>query len=124
MDPPFRDCRHFWCPQLGSPTLFWYVAENMEEEIYRFPAVLDTDEFFFQETENESQQTEANTDDGMMTDEWFGAMNPVDSGQFWEMPEESWLTDTNREASWEGSETEEWGRPPQINTMGLEWFYE
>ena len=36
----------------------------MEEEIYRYPAVLDTDGFS-QETEDGSQQTDANRSNGM-----------------------------------------------------------
>ena len=43
MGPPFRDCRDLWCPHLDSPALFWYEASGMEEEICRYPAVLDTD---------------------------------------------------------------------------------
>ena len=123
MSPPFQDCRSSWCPHLDSQTLSRYEAPGMEEEIYRYPAVLDTDEFF-QETEDESHQTDATTDDSMEASRWFGALNPIGSGYFWESPGESWLTDTDREVNWDGSETEDWSRPPQINTMGQEWFYE
>ena len=57
MGPPFRDYRHFWSPHLDSPRLFWYENGDMREEIYRYPAVLETDEFF-QETDDESCQTD------------------------------------------------------------------
>ena len=75
LDPPFRDYRHFWCPHRDSLKLYWYEVEGMKEEIYRYPAVLDTDEFF-QETEEESWQTGANMDDDMEDSEWFRAMGP------------------------------------------------
>ena len=95
----------------------------MEGEICRYPAALGADEFF-QETEDESWQTDANMGDSMEESEWFGAMNPVSNGYFWESPNESWLTDTDREVNEDGSDNEDWSRPSPINTMGLEWFYE
>ena len=123
MDPPFRDYRYFWCPILNSPTLFWYEKENMEEEIYRYPAVLDTDGFF-QETENSSQQTDASADDGAEDSDWFEMEGPIDTEHFWEPPNESWITDTDREIPTDESDDENWRRPPPINTTGWEWFYE
>ena len=123
MDPPFRDYRYFWRPNLNSPTLFWYETENMEEEIYRYPAVLDTDGFF-QETGNSSQQTNTNLDDGMEGSDWFGAEGPINAEYFWEPPSESWITDTDRELLTDGSDDDDWRRPPPINAAGLEWYSE
>ena len=51
-------------------------------------------------------------------------MNPVSNGYFWELPSGSWLTDTDKEVNGDGSDNGDWSRPPQINAMGLEWFYE
>ena len=123
MDPPFRYCRSSWCPHLDSPTLFWYKAQGMEGEICRYSAALDTDEFF-QGAEDESWQTDADLDDSVGDSEWFGAMNPVSEWYLWELPSESWLTDTDGGVNEDGSDNEDWSRPPPINTMGLEWFYE
>ena len=103
--------------------LFWYEAPGMGEEICRYPAVLDTDEFF-RETEDESWQTDVNMDDSMEESDWFGAMNPISNERFWEPPSESWLTDTDGEMLEDGSDNEDWSRPPPINTTGLERFYE
>ena len=94
----------------------------MEEEIYRYPAVLDTDGFF-QETENSSQQTDANTDDGAEDSDWFEMKGPIVTEYFWEPPNESWITDTDREMPTDESDDDDWRRPPPINTTGLEWFY-
>ena len=93
------------------------------EEIYRFPAVLDT-EGFFQETENSGQQTDANTGDDVEDSDWFETEGPIDSEHFWELPNESWETDSDREIPTDESDDENWRRPPPINTTGLEWFYE
>ena len=124
MDPPYRDYRYYWCPNLNSSTLFWYETENMEEEICRYPAVLDTDDFFY-ETENESCQTDGKTDGNTEDSDWFGALNPVDDEYFWERDSESWQTVTGEEPQEEeGSDDEEWRRPPPINTLGPEWYYE
>ena len=59
-----QDRRSHWCPHLGDPELYWYEVRGMEEEICRYPAVLYTDEFF-QETENESGQTDSGLDYSM-----------------------------------------------------------
>ena len=95
----------------------------MGEEICRYPAVLDADEFF-RETEDESWQADANMDDSVEESDWFGVMNPVSNGYFWEPPSGSWLTDTDGEVNGDGSDNEDWSRQPPINTMGLERFYE
>ena len=118
MDPPFRDYRYFWRPNLNSPMLFWYVTENMEEEIHRYPAVLYTDEFF-QETENESGQTDTSLDYHTDGGEWFGVLGPIDGMRFWEATDNNSRVHTDAESS-----DEEWRRPPPINTSGLEWYYE
>ena len=97
----------------------------MEEEIYRYPAVLDTD-WFFQETESESQWADTNMDDGMEESSWFGVVGPIDAEYFWEPPGDDWQSNMNEEANEDGSENEneDWAQPPSINTMGLERFYE
>ena len=123
MDPPYRDYRYFWCPILYSQTLFWYVTEGMEEEIYRYPAALNTDEFS-QETESGSQQTDTNIDDDTEESDWFAAEGPIDAEHIWEPPSESWMTDTDREMPTGESDDEEWRQPPPINTTGLERRYE
>ena len=125
MDPPYTDYRYYWCPVLYSRTLFWYATDGMEEEIYRYPAVLDTD-WFFQEAESESQWTDGNQDNGLEENSWFEAMGPVDTGNFWEPPGDNGQLDTNEEANEDESNNgnEDWAQPPPINTTGLEWFYE
>ena len=123
MDPPYRDYQYFWRPNLNSPTLFWYVTENMEEEIYRYPAVLYTDEFF-QETENESGQTDTSLDYNMDSGEWFGVLDPIDVVRFWEATDDNSPVNTDTEVSKDESSDEDWRRPPPINTSGLEWYYE
>ena len=121
MDPPFTDYRYFWRPNLNSPTLFWYVAEDMEQEISRYPAVLYTDEFF-QETENESGLTDTSLDYYTDSDEWFGVLGPIDGMRFWEATDNSSPMHTDAESSDEETSDEEWRRPPPINTSGLEWY--
>ena len=123
MDPPYRDYQHYWSPHLDSQWLFWYENEDMREEIYRYPAVLGTDEFF-QETDDESCQTDEAVNSSMEESIWFGVMNRVSGKDFWESPDESWLTSTDREEYDDGSDDEEWRQPPPINTTGPEWFYE
>ena len=123
MNPPFRDYWYFWCPNLNSPTLFWYVIENMEEEIFRYPTVLYTDEFF-QETENESGQADAGLDYNTDSGEWFGVLDSIDVVRFWEATDNNSTASTNTEISEDDSSDEEWRRPLPINTSGLEWYYE
>ena len=123
MDPPYTDYRHLWCPSLDCPTLFWYVTENMEEEIYRYPAVLCTDEYF-EETDNESDQTEMGQSHNMDSDDWFEARNPVDGARFWVAEDDQSPVDMGVQIGEEESGDEEWGQPPPINTLGPEWFYE
>ena len=124
MDPPYRDYRYFWCPNLNSPALFWHVTEDMEEEIYRYPAAQDTDDFFY-ETEDECYQTDGTMSGNMEESEWFGALDPVNNELFWGPYSESWQTITDEEAEdGNGSDDEEWRRPPPINTSRSEWYYE
>ena len=123
MDPPFTDYRYFWCPVLYSSTLFWYVTENMEEEIYRYPAALDTDEFF-QMTEDESGQTDTGLDYNIDSGEWFGVLDQIDVARFWEATDNNSPASINTETREDESSDEEWRRPPPINTSGLEWYYE
>ena len=123
MVPPFTDYRYFWCPNLGSPVLFWYVAEGMEQEINRYPAVLYTDEFF-QETESEDSRTDVSLDYSTDGDEWFGALGPIDEMRFWEATDSHSPVRTDAESSDEETSDEEWRRPPPINTSGPEWYYE
>ena len=123
MDPPFTDYRGLWCPHLDSPELFWYRAPGMEEEICRYPAVLGTDEFF-SETGNESWQTDITQEPGTDESDWFGVLRPISYEHYWEMPDESWVTDTAADSFDNESDSEEWRRPPPINTAGWEWFYE
>ena len=145
MDPPYRDYQYFWCPQLNSPTLFWYKKENMEEEIYRYPAVLST-ENFFDETEDGSCQTDGGMDDNMEGSEWFQSMGQMEAEYFWELLNGDGQTGEEEEVKDERSgyedgrhlpqfnmeedgyenesDNEDWRQPPSINTMGHEWFYE
>ena len=126
MDSPSQDRRQLWCPHLNSRELFWYEVPGMEEEIFRYPAVLGTDEFF-QETENESSQTNSDLYGDTGSGGWFGVLNTINAVRFWESPA---VTDDNNTMNWdeESSEDEEgdehWSRPPPINTDGPEWFYE
>ena len=119
MDPPYTDYRYFWCPVLYSPTLFWYATEGMEEDICRYPAVLDTDDFF-RETEDESLQTDGTTEDDAKESEWFGVLSPISDEYFWELYSETWQTIPEEESNQDESDDEEWRRPPPINTSGLE----
>ena len=80
--PPFRDCGSWWCPHLDSPALFWYEDQGMEEETYRYPAVLDAGEFF-QETESENWPEDADTDDDVEESAWLQATGPVDDEQYY-----------------------------------------
>ena len=123
MDPPYADYRYYWCPVLYSRALFWYATEGMEEEICRYPAVLDTDDFF-DETEDISLQTDGATDDDKEESEWFGAINPIQDEFFWELESENWQTIIEEESNEGESDDEEWRRPPPINTSGPEWYYE
>ena len=123
MDPPFADYRHFWCPDLSSSTLFWYVAESMEQEISRYPAILYTGEFF-QETGNESNQTDMSLDHYTDSGEWFEALGSIEVTRFWEATDYNSPAHTDAENSDEETSNEEWRRTPQINTSGLEWHYE
>ena len=123
INPPFRDYRYFWRPNLNSPTLFWYVAENMEEEIHRYPTVLYTDEFF-QETGNERDQTDTNQNYNTDSGEWFGVLDQIDVVRFWEATDNSSPAHTDTEDSENESSDEDWRQPPPINTAGLEWHYE
>ena len=145
LDPPFTDYRHFWCPHLDSPRLYWYEVEGMREEIYRYPAVLNTDSFF-DETEEDSCQTSGGTDDDVECSEWFQPMGPIGAEYLWGPPPDSRRTDTdeeendersgsvngrqlsqinmNEEVNQDESDNEDWSHPPPVNTMGLEWFYE
>ena len=97
----------------------------MEEEICRYPTVLGTDEFF-QETENESDRTDAGLDNSVDSGEWFGVLGPVDVDvvRFWEATNDNVPSSSDAEVSEDGSSDEEWRRPPPVNTSGLEWFYE
>ena len=123
MDPPFTDYRHFWCPNLDCPTLCWHVTENMEEEIYRYPAVLYADEFS-QETDDESGQTEMSQDHNMDSGDWFGAQDPVDEARFWVAADDHSPMNSGAQTSEDESSDEEWRQPPPINTSGPEWYYE
>ena len=123
MDPPFTDYRYYWCPNLNSSTLFWYVTKDMEQEISRYPAILYTDEFF-QETENESGQTETDQDNHTDSGEWFEARGPIDAMRFWEAMNDYSPTHMDAQSSDEETSNEEWRRPPPINTSGLERYYE
>ena len=123
MDPPYQDYRYFWCPNLNSPTLFRQVTENLEEEIYRYPAVLYTDEFF-QETESESGWTDASQSHEMDSGGWFGVLGPNDIARFWETANDNSPVNTDTGASENESSNEDWRQPPPINTSGLEWCYE
>ena len=123
MDPPFTDYQHYWRPNLGGSALFWYVVEDMEQEISRYPALLYTDEFF-QETENESEQTDMSLNNHTDNEEWFGVLGPIVGMRFWEATDDSGPAHTDAESSNEESSDEEWRRPPPINTSGLEWYYE
>ena len=98
----------------------------MEEEIYRYPAVLGTDEFF-QETENESSQTNSDLYGTAGSGEWFGVLDTINAVRFWESPvatDENNTMNRDEESSEEGEGDEHWSRPPPINTEGPEWFYE
>ena len=128
--PPFTDFRHFWCPHLDSPRLYWYEVEGMKDEIYRYPAALSTDDFF-NETEDDSCQTDGGTDNGMEGSEWFQSMGPIGDDE--EVNDERSGSEDGRHLSqinMEGevyenkSDNEDWSQPPSINTMGHEWFYE
>ena len=52
----------------------------MEEEILRYPAAPDTDDFFY-ETEDECYQTDGTMSGNMEESEWFGALNPATVGK-------------------------------------------
>ena len=124
-DSPNQDHRDLWCPHLDDPELYWYEVRGMEEEICRYPTVLGTDEFF-QETENESDRTDAGRDYSVDSGEWFGVLGPVDVDvvRFWEATNDNVPSNSDAEVSEDGSSDEDWRRPPRVNTSGLEWYYE
>ena len=123
LDPPQQDRRGHWCPQLGSQEMFGYELPGMEEEICRYPAVIGTDELF-QETEDESYQTDVSLINYVDSGEWFGVLDPISVVRSWEEPDISDLMDQEAVSSEDEDGSEEWRRPPPINTAGLEWFYE
>ena len=123
LDPPRQDRRGLWCPHLNSQEMFWYEVLGMEEEICRYPAVIGTDEFF-QETEDESCQTDVSLNNGVDSGEWFGVLDPISVARYWEVSDDRDSMNMDAESSEDEGGNEDWRRPPPINTMGLEWFYE
>ena len=112
MGPPYCDSQDWWAPHLDSAQTFWHNMQAMDEEIIRYPTLMEcyTDEYFG-ETTDESWPMEK---DG---DENDGRNGNEDERQ---LPQ----TNANEEGQEDQSDDEEWRRPPPINTMGLEWFYE
>ena len=112
MDPPYCDYQDWWVPHLDSAQTFWRNMQAMDEEIIRYPTWMEcySDEYFG-ETTDESWPME---NDG---DENDGRSGNEDERQ---LPQ----TNANEEGQEDQSDDEEWRRPPPINTMGLEWFYE
>ena len=83
MEPPFRGHRGSWSPHLDSPALWRYEEPGMEEEITRYPAVLDTEECFH-ESENDNWPDESEVDTDIKGGEWFHGLGGVHGERYYD----------------------------------------
>ena len=78
MDPPFRDYRSWRRPRLDGPALFWREVPDMEEELTRFPAGVNADEYV-RESENKNWPEDSDVD--MEDSEWYQFTGGADEEQ-------------------------------------------
>ena len=76
MDPPLQDHRSSRSPHLDGPALWGYEEPGMEEEITRYPAVLDTEEYSH-ESENDNWPADSDVNMDMEDSGWFQCMGGV-----------------------------------------------